>query len=51
MDRETVVDADGDGRHRPRGPRDLVDRDGDGVPDEQEHGGGLRRLKDRITAG
>ena len=26
-----------------------MDRDGDGVPDDQESGGGLRRLKDRLT--
>ena len=27
----------------------YVDRDGDGVPDDRESGGGLRRLKDRLT--
>ena len=30
-------------------PDAYVDRDGDGVPDDQESGGGLRRLKDRLT--
>jgi len=35
---QTYVDRDG-----------LPDRDGDGVPDDRTGGGGLRRLKDRLT--
>jgi len=45
VDRETVVDRDAGTMHE----QTRVDRDADGVPDDQEKGGGLRRLKDRLT--
>jgi hypothetical protein len=51
VDRETVVDRDaGTVQEQTYVDRDgLPDRDGDGVPDDRTGGGGLRRLKDRLT--
>jgi hypothetical protein len=45
VDRETVVDRDAGTVHE----QTYVDSDGDGVPDDRAGGGGLRRLKDRLT--
>jgi F0F1-type ATP synthase membrane subunit b/b' len=49
VDRQTVVDRDGDGYADETVQQTYVDRDGDGVADDEERGGGLRRLKDRLT--
>ena len=45
VDRETVVDRDAGTVHE----QTRVDREADGVPDDRERGGGLRRIKDRLT--
>jgi Tfp pilus assembly protein PilE len=50
VDRQTVVDRDAEGTTVRETRETVVDADGDGVPDAREHGGGgLRRIKDRLT--